>query len=124
MDYLHFILALIVLIFALWAWKLKIEKSELSGELEFIAKERDEYSEFSKGLSQRNRFVAHKKNKAKHKILQLVLAKEKISHKEVAQLVGLSKTSVCRYLSELESEGRIKQVGTTGKSVFYTRYTS
>ncbi len=124
MDSLHITLILIVSVFALLALKLKIEKFKLGKELEFAFMERDEHSEFSRGISQRNKFVAHKKNKAKHKILQLVLAKEKVSHKEVAQLLGLSKTSVCRYLAELEQDGKIKQVGTTGKSVFYTRYTS
>lgn len=45
----------------------------------------------------------------------------KIDNEAVRRLLGVSDTTACRYLDDLEKEGLIKQVGTDGPKVFYTK---
>ncbi len=42
-----------------------------------------------------------------------------ITCNEVEKLLDISESTAHRYLNELEKEGKIKQVGSTGKSVYY-----
>jgi len=41
------------------------------------------------------------------------------SNKEIRLAVGVSERTLVRYMSELEKEGRVEQVGATGQSVIY-----
>ena len=59
------------------------------------------------------------KNAKKRKILELISKKGKISNVEARSALGVSDRSVVRYMDALEREGKIKQVGKTGQSVFY-----
>ena len=45
----------------------------------------------------------------------------RISNNEVEKLLGVSNATSERYLDELEKGGKIKQVGQTGRSVFYSK---
>ena len=45
----------------------------------------------------------------------------KITNDEVEKLLHVSDATATRYLSALEKEGKIQQVGKTGKAVEYTR---
>ena len=45
----------------------------------------------------------------------------KITNDEVEKLLHVSDATATRYLSTLEKEGKIQQVGKTGKAVVYTR---
>ncbi|OGG49695.1 hypothetical protein A2763_03380 [Candidatus Kaiserbacteria bacterium RIFCSPHIGHO2_01_FULL_54_36] len=45
----------------------------------------------------------------------------KITNDEVEKLLHVSDATATRYLSALEKEGKIKQVGKTGKAVTYTK---
>lgn len=45
----------------------------------------------------------------------------KIANNDVEKLVGVSDTTAERYLDELEKEGKIRQVGKTGKFVYYEK---
>src|SRR3989344_5826798 len=45
----------------------------------------------------------------------------KITNDEVEKLLHVSDATATRYLSALEKEGKIQQVGRTGKAVVYTR---
>ena len=44
-----------------------------------------------------------------------------ITNKDIQKLLRTTRVSAFRYLNILERENRIKQVGKTGKSVFYTK---
>ncbi len=44
-----------------------------------------------------------------------------VSNNDIEKLLGVSDSTATRYLDELEKEGKIHQVGTSGRSVFYTR---
>ena len=61
------------------------------------------------------------KEKGKQQIMNLLQEKGKIVNDEVQQLLGVSNTTTYRYLEELEKEGKIVQVGKTGRSVYYEK---
>jgi len=58
---------------------------------------------------------------AKRRIMGLFEAKEQITNDNVEELLKISNTTTFRYLEELEREGKIKQVGNPGRSVFYKK---
>lgn len=53
------------------------------------------------------------------KIEAYIAGKDQFTNNDVEELLGVSDTTVGRYLQDLEDEGKIKQVGKTGRSVFY-----
>lgn len=62
------------------------------------------------------------KKKAKlEKILQALNTKNKITNDEVEKLLHVSDATATRYLSALEKENKIKQVGKTGTGVVYSK---
>ncbi len=65
--------------------------------------------------------IQDRKHKKLEKILEFLNTKGKISNDEVEKLLHVSDATATRYLSALEKEGKIKQVGKTGKAVEYTR---
>ena len=64
---------------------------------------------------------SEQKSKNKRKILELLNTKHPITNNDVQELLKTSDASATRYLDELEKEGEIKQVGKTGKYVYYER---
>jgi ribosomal protein S25 len=65
--------------------------------------------------------IQDRKRKKLQKILELLDAKKKVTNDEVEKLLHVSDATATRYLSALEKQGTIKQVGRTGKAVVYTR---
>ena len=65
--------------------------------------------------------IQQRKQKKLEKIVEYISAKGKISNDQVEKLLHVSDATATRYLSALEKQGRIKQVGKTGKAVTYTR---
>lgn len=65
--------------------------------------------------------IQERKHKKLEKILEFLNAKGKITNDEVEKLLHVSDATATRYLSALEKEGKIRQVGKTGKAVEYTR---
>lgn len=55
----------------------------------------------------------------KQKILELLKEKNKITNNDVEKLLSVSDATATRYLDELEKQGKIRQVGKTGKYVYY-----
>lgn len=62
---------------------------------------------------------SQKKAENKQKILNLLQTKPKITNNDIEKLLRVSNTSAERYLNQLENEGKIKQIGKTGR---YTHY--
>ena len=54
-------------------------------------------------------------------VKQALTMKNKITNNEVEKLLHVSDATATRYLETLEKEGKIKQVGKTGKGVSYTK---
>ena len=53
--------------------------------------------------------------------MELFENKEKITNNDVEKHLNTSDATAERYLNELEKEGKIKQIGKTGKSVYYIK---
>lgn len=65
--------------------------------------------------------IQGRKTKKLEKIMELLNKKETITNDEVEKLLHVSDATATRYLSALEKQGKIKQSGTTGKGVTYTK---
>lgn len=61
------------------------------------------------------------KEKRKREILRLLQKKKKISNDDVEKTLGVSDASATNYLEELERAGKIRQVGKTGRYVYYEK---
>ncbi len=44
-----------------------------------------------------------------------------MTNDDIQKLIGVSDATVTRYMDELEKEGKVRQVGATGKYVYYTK---
>ena len=64
------------------------------------------------------------KKEGKKKILKLLKDKTSISKNDVERLLSVSDATATNYLQELENEGRIVQIGKTGRSVSYSLKTN
>lgn len=60
-----------------------------------------------------------KKRENKEKILALLAERRELSNSDIREALGISERSVVRYLDELEKEGKVEQVGSTGRGVQY-----
>ena len=60
--------------------------------------------------------VLHKEN-----ILAFLEMHDKIQNNDVEKIAGVSNATSERHLSELENEGKLKQHGTIGQNIFYTK---
>lgn len=60
-----------------------------------------------------------KKQSQKEKILQMIREKGKVTNDDIEKMLGVSDASVTNYLSELEREGNIEQIGERGRFVSY-----
>ena len=61
------------------------------------------------------------KEQNKRKILELLNTKHPITNNDVESYLGVSDATVTRYFDELEKEGKVRQVGKTGRHVHYER---
>lgn len=60
-----------------------------------------------------------RKNTNKEKALEFIRAHGEASNEDIREHLGVSRRSVVRYLDELEKEGRVEQVGDSGRGVVY-----
>lgn len=60
-----------------------------------------------------------KKRENKEKIFGLLRERGEMSNSEIREALGISERSAVRYMDELEREGKVEQVGNTGRSVTY-----
>lgn len=61
------------------------------------------------------------KEKNLEKILIYFTGHEKVTNDDVEKLLGVSDATATRYLEELEKEGKVRQVGTEGRFVYYEK---
>jgi len=66
---------------------------------------------------------AREKEENKRKIMEFFNAAQnkRVANNDIEKLLGVSDATATRYLDELEREGRVRQVGKTGKYVYYER---
>jgi len=113
----YIILILVILVLAGVAVMLYKSNKENKNEASACAKS----TAIQGRLEDHNIEMQEKKEMAKQKILEMLAGKDKISNKEVAKELGVSRNSVINYFDELEKEGKVKQVGKTGRNVFYSK---
>jgi hypothetical protein len=71
-------------------------------------------------ISARNA-IQFRKRKKLDRVMSLFLKQSKITNDEVEKFLHVSDATATRYLTQLEKENKIKQVGKTGKGVSYSR---
>lgn len=64
---------------------------------------------------------AKEKEENKRRILGILETQSQLTNNHVEQLLGVSDATATRYLEELEKEGHIRQVGDTGRGVYYEK---
>ena len=69
--------------------------------------------------SYRKRHVVTTHPKIIDAICKLLKENKKLNNKEIRDNLGVSQTSVTRYLDELENEGKVEQVYKSGPYVYY-----
>lgn len=72
-------------------------------------------------LAKAKNAIQFRKRKKLDKIMAMFLKKSKITNDDVEKFLHVSDATATRYLSILEKENKIKQVGKTGHAVSYSR---
>ena len=62
-----------------------------------------------------------KKAENKEKILEFMRENKKVANNDIEKILGVSDATATRYFDELEKEGKVRQVGKTGRYVNYER---
>lgn len=60
-----------------------------------------------------------RKNANKEKVLALLVEKGQLSNADIREALGVSERTAVRYMDALEREGKVEQVGNTGRGVLY-----
>ena len=64
---------------------------------------------------------AGEKKRNKEAILGILETQTPLTNNHIEQLLGISDATATRYLEELEKEGKVRQVGKTGRNVYYEK---
>ena len=67
---------------------------------------------------------AEEKRQHKDAILNLLNTQGRLTNNQIERMLGISDATATRYLDELEKEGKVRQVGKTGQSVYYEKISS
>ncbi len=62
-----------------------------------------------------------KKRENLEKVRQIFSGQGRVANDDVEKLLGVSDATATRYLDDLEKEGLIRQIGRTGKHVYYEK---
>ncbi len=62
-----------------------------------------------------------KKRENLEKVRQIFAEQGRVANDDVEKFLGISDATATRYLDELEKEGFVRQVGKTGKHVYYEK---
>ena len=118
-NYFEVVLILIIIVLGGTVGWFYSKNQESQKAVKAVRKERDEYAGFGEGISLYQEKLRARKQEYKDKMLDLAEEKGKISNKDIKNALGISESSATRYAEELEGEGKLKQLGKTGRSVFY-----
>src|SRR3989344_2147967 len=62
---------------------------------------------------------AEQKNEYKEKILSMLKEKGRVANMDIEESLKIPERTIVRYMDELENEGKVQQVGKTGRGVVY-----
>lgn len=99
----------------------KTETAQMAGNEPIDLAEEIKVKKREENLKLANNTRQEKKRKKIDAILDLFSEKSEITNDEVEKLLHISDATATRYLEILEKEGKIKQVGKTGKGVVYEK---
>lgn len=104
----NFIIIGVALVFSLagYAWR-EARKHETSAGEELV------------GICASAIETASQKDERKEKALELLREKNELSNAELRKHLGVAGRTVVKYMSELERENKVEQVGATGRGVVY-----
>jgi len=60
-----------------------------------------------------------RKNENKEKVLVFLKERDEVNNTDVREHLGVASRTVVKYMTELEKEGRIEQIGSIGRGVVY-----
>lgn len=66
-----------------------------------------------------NKKQTQEKERRKERVLELVKSQGSVSNNEIEESLGVADSTATKYLQELEEEGKLEQIGETGRSVRY-----
>lgn len=72
-------------------------------------------------VQDKEREEAKKKRENLEKARQIFAERDRVANDDIEALLGVSDATATRYLDELEEEGRIRQIGKTGRHVYYEK---
>lgn len=75
----------------------------------------------NKNYSQAHKKIQERKEMNKERIMKLFENKERITNNDVESSLLIADSTVTNYIDELEREGKIKQIGTEGRGVYYLK---
>ena len=64
---------------------------------------------------------AENKRENLEKVRRIFDGQDKVANNDIEKLLGVSDATATRYLDDLEKQGFIRQVGTTGHNVYYEK---
>ncbi len=88
-------------------------------EVDRMEREKQEQEEVGSGLEGFNEEVQRRIEGRKAKIIHEIQRAGAVQNQEVADMLDVSSRTALRYLSELEKEGKIRQVEKLGRNVRY-----
>lgn len=95
--------------------------AQMAGNEPIDLAEEEKAKKREENLKLANQTRQEKKRKKIDAILDLFASQTNLTNDEVEKLLHVSDATVTRYLETLEKEGKIKQVGKTGKGVMYEK---
>lgn len=99
--------------------KLAPPPPRLAGSVLSLGKGRKEKT--AEGLQEINEGRKQKAEEEREQVLELFAKHAEVRNDEVEKLLGVSDATATRHLSVLEADGKIEQVGDTGRGVVYRR---
>jgi hypothetical protein len=99
----------------------KTKTAQMAGNEPLDIVEEEKTKKREENLKLANEKRQSKKREKINEILNLFSEKSEIMNDEVEKLLHVSDATATRYLETLEKEGKIKQVGKTGKGVVYEK---
>ena len=123
MNIFIFLLGIVLGAGVIWL-VMKKRVGELEIDLKRTEKEKEEVLRQARdsailGIADFNRKTQEIKENRKQGILNELEKLNKIKTNQVADFLEVSRATAFRYLEELEQEGKIEQIGTTGRGVEY-----
>ncbi len=102
---MKYLIYIIIAVVGIWLGKSMASKRK-SGNKQATADKKDRFE---------------KKKENKEKILTLFKHRDTIVNNDVEKLIGVSDSMATKYLQELEDDGKIEQIGSTGHAVYYRK---